>query len=399
MVIKKSQKKSDIAWLIKGLGFLEPVFASIRDGVFITTPDGTIMLANPVVEVISGILPADLLGLKIQEAFNFKSKKVEISKFFKEALQGWSAVELPQEVELLQPQGRSVPIAANATPLYDPKGNYAGVVFVIRDITEEVQRRKEQYEFLSFVSHQFRQPLGALRWGIEVILENPNLTGEEKETLNDLQKVVLRFKNFINDLIDMTHLNKGTLELKRDSVDIRDVAQSVADELKGIAESQNVRMILFPNAKTDEKFIIPGDRSRLVDVFSNLISNSIFYNQPRGEVRVDAKVVDQKFLEVFAFKKQGSVGLHDYFRKVAEQDNKNFLLVSVTDTGLGIPEAEQPKIFESFYRAANVIKKGIAGTGLGLFIVKAIVERSSGKILFESKENLGTTFYIIFPTS
>lgn len=388
-------KNSDYSWLKKGLVYLKPVFASIRDAVFITDTQGNIILANPSVEILTGIISTDLLGSKIQEVIKINSEKITPRFFFEEALGGWRAVELGEAATLSQAQGKKIPITANATPIYDSGGGYAGVVFVIRDISEEVLRKHEQYEFLSFVSHQFRQPLGALSWGIEAITENPNLTEEDGETLKDLQKVISRFKNFINDLIDLSRLNKGEMTLKHDPINIREVVENVCREMRGLAESQNVRLNLFSNAQPLEKFIVPGDRDRLNDVFSNLISNSIFYNKPRGEVRIEAEFVENKFLEQLALKKHGGAGFHDYLRRSLEKKVRSFLLVTIFDNGLGIPENSQPKIFESFFRGDNVIKKGIAGTGLGLFIVKAIVERLGGRIFFESEENTGTKFYVI----
>ena len=389
---KKPQRKNDFTEVA-------PLLASIREAVIVTDSKGIVLLANPAIEFITGRLPDDFVGKKLSSGITFKCEKENVSSFLKEALRGWSAVKLPDECSITQKGGKEVPVAAIATPLFSPKGEYTGIVLVIRDLTEEVRRKRRQYEFLSFVSHQFRQPLGSLRWGIEVILESPeNLSPQNRELLNDLHEITLRFKDFVTDLIDISRIEEGRIDLKVEEINLREVVEQAAQELHGLAVSQNVVITFFPKHKK-ESFVIKGDKARVGDIFMNLIANAIFYNKPRGNITIDAEKITQKEIERLSVQAHGDLDITRYLENIQKKKIKKFLLVTVADTGIGIPEVDQKNVFEGFFRAENVVKRGIVGTGLGLFIVKAMTERMGGKIFFTSEENKGTTFYLVFPTT
>lgn len=379
---------------------LSTILASIREAIIITDARGKVTVANPASELITAYLPQALIGRKVQEVLTFTCTKADPSWFLREALAGWRAVELPQDCSLLQPRGTSLPVAARATPLYTSDGQYVGIVLVLRDLTDEVRLKHRQYEFLSFVSHQLRHPLGSLLWGLELIQEEKNkLNPPHREILDDLVKVVQQFTGFIGELIDVSRFEEGRVEFKMEPVDVRTIAEDTAKELQGLALSQNVTITLFPDTPRDVSFTITGDRARLRDVFLNLLSNAIRYNHPRGRVTIKAELVAWDAIERLAAKAQKATGIAAYLRDVTATRGRveRFLLISISDTGMGIPANEQANVFESFFRGSNVTRKGLQGSGLGLVIVRTIIERLAGRIFFESKENVGTTFYLVFP--
>lgn len=384
----------------KDLERLAPILASIREAVIIAEPDGTVILANPASEFITGYLPQDLVGRKIREVLSFQCRGADASRFFTEALAGWQAVELPAGCSLLQPRGKSVPVTATVTPLYSPQGDYAGIILVLRDLSEDVKRKRRQYEFLSFVSHQFRQPLGTLRWGLELVLDGaPNLEPQHRELLSDLHAVTVRFKDFVNDLVEISRLEEGRVELKLETVDLRQVIEAVWQELKAVAESHNVSAELFPGIPPGSTLPISGDKNRLHDIFTNLLSNAILYNRPRGTVKLEARQVSWMSAKELASSRPRAMETSEYLEQFDSRTSPEpqFLLVTVADTGLGIPKEQHTHVFESFFRGNNVVRTGLEGTGLGLAIAKALVERMSGTIFFTSEENVGTTFYLLFP--
>ena len=406
--MKSAKKDKKFEADIKRLG---AVLASIRDGVIVVNVGGRVLAANPASEFFTDVMPGEILGKNILEVLKFTCTKTDPSWFLPEALTGWRVVALPGDCSLIRPHGDPLPVATTATPLYTADDKYMGIVIVLRDLTEEAAAKQRQFHFLSMVAHQLRQPFSLLRMGLENILDSKEkeekFESSQVELLDDLYKVVLESMDVINDLLNLSRLERGMVELKIEEVDVLQVVGEVAEEFKGLTVSKNVEIHLppaFAEASADAKaladktagkpaapapFIIRADKARLRDVFQNLITNAILYNKPRGQVNVGVARVSQKEIPLAAFKPED----------LAEIPGTRYVLISVSDTGMGIPENEQNRVFESFFRGSNVIKKGLRGTGLGLTIVKSMVEKLGGRITFESKTDVGTTFYLVFPES
>lgn len=398
-ILSKPAAAASTKFLGENVKHLEPILASVREAVIITDETGMIVLANPVTEFITGVLPGDLVGKKIQKAITFECV-ASSSWFLSEALSGSRVVKLPDGCSIVKRDGTKTPAMAIGAPLYTPRGESVGVVLTIHDLTEEMRARSREYEFLSYISHQIRQPLALFRWSLEAVLrEREKLDPRHEDILRDLYNSSNRFKGFINDLVDISRLQVGKVKFNIEKVNIRDTIDGVLNATKHIAATHNIKLVIFPNAAKGDSFIVDGDRDRFHDVFLNLITNAILYNRPGGSVTVEAEFEERSVVEYLALKSRGSETVPEYFQSMPARENvkKPFLLISISDTGLGIPEEQQEKTFSSFFRGDNVVQKGISGTGLGLFIVKSIIEGLGGRIFFQSKENAGTTFYIIFP--
>lgn len=397
---KISHTKKDKKFFENNIKHLEPILGSIREAVVIVDETGVVVLANSATEFITGVVPSDLVGHHVQKAIAFECEKINFSWFLSEALSGSRAVKLPEGCFVVGRGGEKTPITATGVPFYSPNGDFVGVVLTIHDLTEEVRARNREYEFLSYISHQIRQPLALFRWTLEAIfMEKEKLDPRHEDMLRDLYSASNRFKGFINDLMDISRLQIGKIKFKIQKVHIREIVESVATEAKDVLATHNVTLRIFPEARVTESFTIDGDPDRLHDVFSNLIVNAILYNRPQGTVVVDARFEEEETVERLALKSRGSEKIPEYFQSMPIEGStkKRFLLVSITDTGLGIPEEQQEKAFSSFFRGDNVVRKGISGTGLGLFISKSIIEGLGGKVFFQSKKDVGTTFYAIFP--
>jgi signal transduction histidine kinase len=221
-------------------------------------------------------------------------------------------------------------------------------------------------EFVSLASHQLRTPLTAVSWYTEMLL------GKDVGKLNDKQENYLheiyagnqRMIDLVDDLLNSSRIDMGTLEIKPQSIDLRAVSDGALNEF--LPQIRQKNMVIekkysrnLPSTKLDPELI--------GIVFQNLISNAVKYTPAEGKISIEIK-------------RQNS-----------------HILIKIADNGWGIPENQQKKIFTKLFRADNVRKKDTEGTGLGLYIAKAIVRQSKGKIWFDSKEKRGTTFYIILP--
>ena len=166
-------------------------------------------------------------------------------------------------------------------------------------------------------------------------------------------------------MLDITKIERGNLDMVLEDVSIKETINSICADLAEYAKRRGVTI----EVNIAEDTNVYGDKSRVRQVLQNLIDNSIKYSKKPGVLNI-TKTVEGKFVKV-----------------------------TLKDNGLGIPKLEQSKIFNRFYRASNTKNTSSSGSGLGLYIVKSIVDQLHGEISFESEENVGTTFYVSLPTS
>lgn len=258
------------------------------------------------------------------------------------------------------------PIAITATPI-KLRGNTLGLIEIIRDITREKEIDKAKTEFVSLASHQLRTPLTTISWYTEMILKGDvgKVVPSQKKYLEEIYQGNQRMIELVNTLLDVSRIEQGTFIIESKPTDIIALAESVLNEQKPRIKKKKFTIIKnfssdVPTFSTDPKLL------RIV--FQNILTNSLEYSPPGGRI---------EFAISF--------------------DNKKTILIKVSDTGYGIPKNQQDQIFTKLFRADNVREKDSDGTGLGLYIVKSIVENAGGKIWFESQENQGTTFYVALP--
>ena len=359
------------------------------------------MMANPAIELLTGRVPADFSGLPATSAFVFTCATLDATTVLREAMDGWRAVAFPDGCSVRHANGSEIPIAASATPLYHEDGAYAGIILVIRDTSRDTELKHQQYAFFSFATHQMRQPLASLRLTLEgLLMRKEKLDPEHREIFEELLQTVLASTKLVKELLTMARLEQGRIDLTEADVDVQQLLEEIGKEFVQFSVSHNVVLRMFPNTMSWMPCVIRADRERLKDAFHNLITNAISYNRPNGEVAVDLFRVPAGEAARGALKLNGSADLQSYFAPFVtkqEPSGAPFLIVTIKDTGLGIPEKDQSSLFRAFFRGQNVERMGLPGTGLGLSIVKSIMERSGGRIGFESQENVGTTFYLFFP--
>lgn len=229
------------------------------------------------------------------------------------------------------------------------------------EMLRELDKRKS--DFLSVMAHQLRTPLAGIKWTFNILLS------EDLGTLNEEQKKFLmkgyesnqRMINLIEDMLGAERIGSGRAHFDFETTGIHQVLETVMFELTPQAANRNVSIKV---EGINEKLTpVVADSEKLKAVFQNLIDNAIKYTRAGGTVTVRCT------------------------------DNGEFFVIAIKDTGIGIPQEQQKYIFNRFYRAPNAIKEQTDGSGLGLFIVKGIVEKHGGTVWFDSEEGKGTTFY------
>jgi len=237
-----------------------------------------------------------------------------------------------------------------------------------RELSSEIVNLKSELaaksDFLSMIVHQLRTPLTANKWIFKMMLDGDigTITDEQK-------KIILRGLDSNDQMVRMlaeisnaNHMSEWKLSFHPDSVNITDCIEMAISEFAPEARQKNIAL-LFASKNPPA---IWADKEKICLVVQNLVENAIKYNKRGGTVTIHAEPIAEN------------------------------LVVSVTDTGIGIPENEQKNIFTKFFRAQNA-KQAEKGTGLGLFVGKTIVEAHHGEMWFESVPNIGTTFFFSVP--
>lgn len=241
---------------------------------------------------------------------------------------------------------------------------------VVHDITKEVEIDRAKTEFVSLASHQLKTPLTSIGWLAEGMLSKSKgiLTPEQEKYVNTIRQTTRHMMEMVNDLLNVSRIELGVFAIRIEEINIKTLLMNVVEEQRMRFEDKK---ILFTMQCEDGLPTMQADKSFVRMIFQNLLSNAIKYTKPGGIIRFEIT------------------------HGVAKQES---IFLRIVDNGIGIPKKEQIKVFQKLYRASNAQSTETDGTGLGLYVIKSIIERVKGGITFESIEDKGTTFYVTLPT-
>jgi PAS domain S-box-containing protein len=346
----------------------EALFKSIGDGAIATDQFGKITRANPVASEILGFSEAELIGEWFpRKIIALTEHGVPVNLIDRPITKTFLTGKVVTEKMYYRTKsGNQIPVAVSVSPiLVDDKP--IGAIEVFRDISleEEVDRMKS--EFISLASHQLRTPLSAIKTYSHMLLDGymGDITPAQKKSLRTIIGASNRMNELISTLLNITRIESGTIAITPKQVRVDRLADEVLKELSLMAADKVVEVSLVCSAKAN--YSLRTDTLILKEILSNLVSNAIKYTPADGSVTVTIKA------------------------------RKHDFLITVVDTGWGIPKAAQDQVFTKFFRAHNIVKRETSGTGLGLYLVKGMLEYIGGGIWFESQEGKGTTFYVTLP--
>ena len=255
--------------------------------------------------------------------------------------------------------------ALNSSPVV-LENNVIGAVSVYRDITREKEIDKSKTEFIYLISHQLRTPLTAIKWYLEMLSSETSgaLNIKQKKYVEAIRYGNERMVRLINNLLNIARIEMGRLVVNIESVDVRKLLEEAIKEQQPEILKRNQTVIV---SQAQEPVMVSTDSVLLFMVLQNLIANSVKYTLEHGMIRCTIKISGAN------------------------------ILLEINDNGIGIPKEEQKRIFEKLFRASNSTVQNKEGNGLGLYIIKKIVDIFGGQIWFESEENKGTTFYLTLP--
>lgn len=345
----------------------EALLTSIGGGVISIGTDGRVLFANEAAARLLGWRKSKMLGRTLADVAPILDENDNPirpgRRPFEMVLASGNQVT-SDRVSYLRRDGESFPALVVVSPIV-VADQIVGATEVFRDITMEKEADRAKSEFVSVASHQLRTPLTTIRWYTELLQagDGGKLTPKQQEYFHAIYRNTERMNNLVRALLQVSRIERGAYSISPRPTDLsvlaRDVLGTFEKPIRDGHLNVKTKFARLPRVSID-----PGITAI---VFENLISNAVKYTLPGGTIRVSL-----------------------------ERKGKDALL-TVSDTGCGIPEDQADKIFTKFYRSENARALDPDGTGLGLYIVKSIVDRTGGTIAFTSAEGKGTIFHVTIP--
>ena len=246
----------------------------------------------------------------------------------------------------------------------DAADRTVGLTITLHDVTQEREIAQLKSDFVSFATHQLRTPLSGIKWMLELGMQEQEVGEQAKSYMIDALGAAQRLIQLVNDLLDVSRLESGRMKSPVQAVDLVGLTRTVLGDLKPQIDDKDHRVTVDASEDIPEVF---ADPQLLRQIVLNLSSNAIKYSRPGGRIAV---------------------------RLTRDQE---FVRWQIQDNGIGIPKESQRHLFEKFYRADNVVSLETDGTGLGLYLVRLIVEQMGGRVWCESEEGQGATFFFTAP--
>lgn len=346
------------------------VLLSIADGVYMTDRERRIIFWNRACEEITGFSPKDILGHKCSDNI---LNHVDVNGNplcetglcpLQQCMVKGEPGGKPVLVRAKRRDGSRVIVDVSVAPVLRDNGEVIGAIEVFRDVTLEQEMKETKASFLSAVTHDLKAPLTVIKGFLELVLAGD--AGSVNETQVDFLGSALeecdRLNKFLGDLSDLARFEATEFSYTPHLVDIVPLLQQVQQ----IFIYETAKKGLKLKIDHPQSLCVAGDRDRLYQVITNLVSNAIKYTE-KGFVYLYAEASGDK------------------------------AIISVQDSGIGMSPEEHGKIFDQFYRIDNTVTRKVGGTGIGLSIVKKIVDMHNGEITVQSEPGQGSTFQIGLP--
>lgn len=343
------------------------ILQSIGEGLFATGLDGNLILINSIAEELLGLKKEAIMGKLVNKVLvlNDEEGNVVSDENSPICLTLKTGGEVNNAYIFVRKDGKKIALNITTTPIKQ-REKVIGAIGVVRDVTKEKEVDRMKTEFISLASHQLRTPLSAIKWFIEMLLAGDagKLNPEQNDFAKNISDSTERMIDLVNSLLNISRIESGRIIVSPEPTDLKKLVEGIATEL---ASKLNQKRQVFILSAHDSLPKINIDPRLIAQVYLNLLTNAIKYSPIGAEITV---FISRKNEEIIS---------------------------QVSDNGCGIPRDQQRKVFKKFFRAENVVKMETDGTGLGLYLIKAIVESSKGKIWFESEEGKGTTFWFSLP--
>ena len=339
----------------------EAIVRSVAAGVVVVNNKGEVLLMNPAAEKLLETTQEQKTGKPLTEG----AKKEQLFAMAKAAsLDGETDIEIDGEEDTKKI------LRSSSAVIEDENGKTVGMVTVLNDVTKQKELDTMKDQFLSNITHELRNPIGAIKQSISVILEETAgpITEPQKKFLSNAKRNLDRLGALIDDILDLAKLEAKKMEIKLQPTTIETVMDEVCQTLSAWIKNKDISLVEDIQENLPE---INIDPDRVIQVLMNIVSNAIKFTPKGGTITLSAILPEKgKRMEI-----------------------------SIADTGVGIPKNDLSKIFGKFQQAKNRMAGDISGTGLGLAIAQEIIQLHKGEISVDSEEGKGTTFTFTLPVT
>ncbi|USB32371.1 ATP-binding protein [Paenibacillus sp. YPG26] len=340
---------------------LQSVLSNMTGGILMVDTNGRIALVNREAERILRLKDTHMLGKLYHEI----KRSYELTRFMDEGITRME--QMSEERTIYDPEEKILHF--DSVPMFEDDGSYHGMLFLLRDVTEIRKLEVMRSEFVANVSHELKTPVAAVKGFAETLLSGGV---KDEETSRSFLQIIFdegdRLNRLIGDILELSKIESRRVPLEYSPVHVHSLLESIFEVLQSSAARKSITMQL----EVPEELFMEADEDRLRQVFMNLLSNAISYTLDGGRVKVTVESLESS----------------------GEEEKIRFV---ISDTGIGIPKKDLPRIFERFYRVDKARSRSSGGTGLGLSIVKHLVELHHGTIRVESKVGEGTVFILDLP--
>ena len=352
----------------------EVVINAIGDGVIAVDNQGIIQLINPAAQQIIGWGKQDALSLNYKSVLHLINNKNEnlnpTCDPIQQVLNNNQQIRT-NDLAIMTKNDKKLMISLVISPVGDIG---SGVIAVFHDITKEKAEEREQAEFISTASHEMRTPVASIEGylGLALNPQTAQVDDRARDFITKAHASAEHLGHLFQDLLDVSKADDGRLSNNPQLINIVPFVHDVVQGLEPKAEEKGLRLLFKPMPDdTSERFIAPAysvnlDNDHIREIINNLVENAIKYT-PRGEIVIDI------------------------------DGNEDHIVISIKDSGIGIPAEDMPHLFQKFYRVDNKDTREIGGTGLGLYLCRRLAEIMGGRIWAESVRNNGSTFYVELP--
>ncbi len=346
-------------------GKIETIINSLTDALLVLDGEGRVVLANPTAARLLG--SESVMGSSLEDVLGGVEGEVEFREMGLEEALGAVLGEGRQVKNEMVLRGEETSFYQVVwLPLRDSTGGTSGAVVILHDVTDFVELDRMKSNFISMVSHELKTPLTSIKGFVRLLQAGRVGTVNEKQKryLDIVLEQTESLTGLIEDLLDLSRIEAGIIEVHRERVELYEVAEGVLESLQNMAREKGIRVFLeIP----EDLPPVAGDEGRLRQVFTNLVHNALKFTQGGGEVRVRA-------------------------HRMGEE-----CLVEVADTGIGISAQDLPRIFDKFYQVDSSATRQQSGTGLGLSISRELVLAQGGRMWAESEKGKGSVFRFTLP--
>lgn len=340
---------------------LTNIVTSVTDGLIVTDLKGTVKLLNPSAEQLFYCTGNDCVGRTLREIV----RDPALLRQMEDALRQKTS-DLRLEVFQMMPnRQKPIYLQARTSVITDQKDQPAGMIFLIHDITHEREVERIKSEFISTAVHELSTPLTAIMGYSELLLSEQKFRPEEQqEFLSIINEKSDFLARLVGDLLDISRIESGKpLDLQLGSYSVAELFERPIHHFRHFSENHPFVVVI-----ADPEQVLPVDKEKIWQVMENLCSNAVKYSPEGGEVRVSGHPCEGGYQ------------------------------ISISDQGVGLTDEQQSRVFEKFYRC-NQSDTSVGGTGLGLTIVKSILEAHGGRIWIDSGLTQGTSVHFMLPNS